>query len=306
MTAPLIRPPALRPGDRVAVLSASSAVPAESLEAGLARLRAAGLDPVVLGSARDAGSWRPYLAGTDELRARDLQQALTDPTIAGVLVARGGSGAGRTVAAVDWDAVRGAAPKIVAGYSDVTAVLEAVAVELGWASVHGATTASDGEHAAVSTDSLLEMVMSPPDTITFPAARIAVGGVARGVTVGGNVSVLEASLGTPTSRPAAGGIALFEDLEEPPYRLDRMFTHLLRAGYLDGVAGIVCGRFSDCGPDELVADILLERLGGLGVPMVLDADIGHSGPNRAFPIGVAAELDADAGTVRLVEPTAGG
>lgn len=300
----LDRPPALRPGDRVAVLTASSPVPAESLERGLTRLRAAGLEPVVFESARAPGSMRPFLAGDDDLRAGDLVAALRDPTIAGILFARGGSGAGRTIAAIDWGALRDVPAKVLAGYSDVTAVLEAVATQLGWASVHGAVVASDAPDTEFSVATLLDVLMTPHEAqiCAFDTGTVAEAGRATGLTLGGNLSVLVASLGTPTSRPARDGLLLLEELEEDPYRLDRMLTHLHRAGYLDGVAGIVCGRFHECGPPELVDDILREQLGRLGVPMVMGVDVGHVGANRAFPLGVAATLDTADRTVTFLEP----
>jgi muramoyltetrapeptide carboxypeptidase len=286
------------------VLSASSPVPKPELDVGLETLRFAGLEPVVYPSVCDAGTFRAYLAGDDALRAADLTSALTDPGIAGILFARGGSGAHRTIAAMDWDALRGIAPKVVAGYSDVTAVHEAVAVLLGWATVHSSMVATSAPATHYSFASLLRTIMAPERArdLRFGEAEVAVPGTARGVTVGGNLTVLTAGIGTPTSRPAGGGILVVEDDSEEPYRLDRMLTHLRRSGYLDGVAGIVTGAFTNCGPVEEVGAILAERLGTLGVPMISWADVGHAGPNQAVPLGIAAELDADARTLRLLDP----
>jgi muramoyltetrapeptide carboxypeptidase len=136
MIASLTRPPALRPGDRVAVLSASSPPDQERLAAGLEALRLSGLEPVVYPSADGRGTPRRYLAGEDALRVADLTNALRDPGIAGIVFACGGSGAQRTLASFDWDALDGVPPKVLAGYSDVTAILEAAARRLGWASLH--------------------------------------------------------------------------------------------------------------------------------------------------------------------------
>jgi muramoyltetrapeptide carboxypeptidase len=300
----LRRPPALRPGDRVAVLTASSPVPPALLGLGLDVLRFAGLDPVVYASARDAGTMRPYLAGDDALRAGDLMAAMTDPSIAGLIFARGGSGAQRTLAALDWSQLATVAPKVLAGYSDVTAVLEAVATRLGWASVHGPMVATDDPAPHYSLGSLLRTLMAPERAMTlcFPEAVTVVPGRGRGLTLGGNLSLLAATVGTDTCRPAAGGLLLIEDDAEPDYKIDRMLTQLRRSGYLDGVAGIITGAFTNCGPPELIGAILAERLGDLGAPMISWANIGHGGRTQAFPIGIAAELDADAGTVRLLEP----
>lgn len=300
MSTSLRRPPALRAGDRVAVLSISSPT-SPGLDVGLASLRFAGLEPVVYDSATDRGTFRSYLAGDDALRADDLRSALLDDSIKGVLFATGGYGSQRTIEALDWTGLDTIEPKVLVGYSDVTAILEAVATRLGWASVH-AVMVNWGDMYAWT--SMLRMVTQPERAmeIELSTARTAVPGTASGVTLGGNLCLLMASLGTPTSRPARGGILLLEDESEEDYRVDRMLTHLRRAGYLDGVAGIVCGSWHNCGPTEVIEAILLERLGDLGVPMLFGADIGHGLLNQAFPIGIAAELDADARVLRLAEP----
>jgi muramoyltetrapeptide carboxypeptidase len=120
--------------------------------------------------------------------------------------------------------------------------------------------------------------------------------------VGGCLSLLAGSVGTETSVPARGGILLLEDVEENDARVDTMLTHLRRSGYLDGVAGIVCGTYHECGTVEQIHPVIQERLGGLGVPMIAWANIGHGGHVQTFPIGVRARLDADARTLRLLEP----
>jgi muramoyltetrapeptide carboxypeptidase len=300
----LARPRALRPGDRLAVLCVSGPVDPVPLSAGLDALRFAGLEPVTFPSLTDPGTMRPYLAGDDAMRAGDLRAALTDPGLAGILFARGGYGAQRTLEAMDWDGLDGMPPKVLAGYSDVTAVLEAVAVRLGWASLFSPMAAIQSGAAHYSFGSLLRTLTRPAEAtaIRYPQAVPVVPGTARGVTVGGTLSLLTSSLGTATSRPARGGILLLEDVREEPYRIDRMLTQLRRSGYLDGVAGIVTGTFEDCGPPALIQDILAERLGALAVPVLAWANVGHGGPFQTFPLGIAAELDADQATLRLLDP----
>jgi muramoyltetrapeptide carboxypeptidase len=238
------------------------------------------------------------------MRTADLRAALTDPGLAGIVFATGGYGAQRTLEAMDWDGIAGLRPKVLAGYSDVTAVLEAVARKLGWASLMSPLLVSAGPAGHYSFGSMLRALMHPERAtdIRYPTACRVVGGRARGVTVGGNLTLLASSLGTDTSWPARGGILLLEDKNEEPYRLDRMLTQLRRAGYLDGVAGIVAGTFTGCGEPEPVSQVLTERLGDLGVPMITWANVGHGGYFQAFPIGIAAELDADAATLRLLDP----
>ncbi len=299
----LARPRALRPGDRVAVLSASSPANQAELAVGLDALRFAGLEPVIYPSATDDGSVRSYLAGDDKLRAGDLHAALTDPAIAGIIFASGGYGAQRTLAALDWDSLAGLPPKLLAGYSDVTAILEAFAARLGWASLHGPMVTSSGETAHYSFGSLLRALMRPDQALItrYPEAVTLVGGIARGITLGGNLTLLTSSVGTDTSLPARGAILLVEEEHEDPYRVDRMLTQLRRSGYLDGVAGLIGGTFSGCGEPALIQEILGERLGDLGVPLIAWANVGHGGHQQAYPIGIAAELDADARNLRLLD-----
>jgi muramoyltetrapeptide carboxypeptidase len=291
----------------VAVLCVSGPVTnVQALEAGLDTLRFAGLDPVPYPSAYAQGSTRPYLAGDDKLRAGDLTGALADPDIAGIIFAKGGYGAQRTLELVDWDSLRATAqPKVLAGFSDITAILEALSVRLGWASLFAPTAGFAGDAAHYSFASLLRTLMRPAATtrLSFPGAITITGGTARGVTMGGTLALLTSSLGTDTSRNTArSGILLLEDVNEEDYRIDRMLTQLRRSGYLDGVSGIIAGTFTDCGPAEQVEAVLTERLADLAVPMIAWADIGHGGRFQTFPIGIAAELDATARTLTLDDP----
>ena len=312
--ASLRRPRALCPGDRVAVLCVSSPLTSSAaLDRGLAVLRFAGLEPVVYPSARAPGTFRPYLAGDDYLRADNLRAALTDPDIAGIIFAKGGYGAQRTVELIDWPSLAAAAarPKVVAGFSDVTVILEAVATQLGWASLFSPMAAMSGDAAHYSWGSLLRTLLRPAEAtvISYPDAVTVTPGTARGVTAGGTLALLTSSLGTPTAAGSArGGIVLLEDVDEEDYRLDRMLTQLRRSGYLDGVSGIVTGHFENCGPREQVQAVLTERLGHLGVPMISWADVGHDTADgqrlgfQTFPLGIAAELDATTRTLTLLDP----
>lgn len=300
----LLRPPALRPADRVAVLSVSSPAGQASLAVGLDALRFAGLEPVVYPSARDQGSVRPYLASDDTMRAADLRAALADPAIAGVIFATGGSGSQRTLEALDVSGIGNVPPKVLAGFSDVTAVLEAVGRRLGWASVFSPMVSLAGTAAHYSFASMLRTLMHPERsmTICYPEATTIVGGTAAGTTMGGTLTLLASSIGTDTSWPAEGGILLLEDVSEEEYRLDRLLTQLRRSGYLRGVAGVVCGSFTDCGERDLITEVLAERLGDLGVPVIAWANVGHGDYFQTFPIGIAAELNADTKTLRLLDP----
>ncbi|MGW3170876.1 S66 peptidase family protein [Streptomyces sp. NPDC001153] len=301
----LTRPERLAPGARVAVVAPSGPVPEERLQAGLDVLRGWDLDPIVaphvLGRHEEFG----YLAGRDADRAADLQNAWCDPSVAAVLCARGGYGAQRMVDLLDWDAMRAAGPKVFVGFSDVTVLHQAFATRLGLVSLYGPAAAGvDFVKSARAQDHLRSTLFAPESvrTLTSTGAGLAPGR-ARGITLGGCLTLLAADLGTPYTRPGArGGLLLLEDVAEAPYRVDRLLTQLLRSGWLDGVAGIGLGSWRDCGRDEELRPVLADRLCGLGVPVVEELGFGHCDDAVTVPFGVRAELDADAGTLTLEQP----
>ncbi|MET9379068.1 LD-carboxypeptidase [Streptomyces sp. NPDC002992] len=304
--APLTRPPRLRPGARVAVVAPSGPVQEERLAAGLDLLRGWDLEPVVGPHVLDVHPELDYLAGTDEARARDLQEAWCDPAVSAVICARGGYGVQRMVDLLDWSAMRAAGPKVFVGYSDVTALHEAFAVRTGLATLHGPMVAAGTFLKDTRTQESLRATLFEPEsvrTLGLGTARTLVPGRAHGVTLGGCVSLLAADLATPHGRPSArGGLLLLEDVGEEPYRLDRILTQLLRSGWLDGVAGIGLGSWAECGPYEEVRAVLADRLGGLGVPVVEEMGFGHSETALTFPLGIPGVLDAESGTLTLDVP----
>ncbi|MFJ7899518.1 LD-carboxypeptidase [Streptomyces sp. NPDC096198] len=304
---PLVRPPRLAPGARVAVVAPSGPVVEERLAAGLDLLRGWGLDPVVAPHVLDRHPDFPYLAGTDADRAADFQAAWCDPDVTAVLCARGGYGAQRMMDLLDWDALRAAGPKVLVGYSDITALHEAFAVRLGLVTLHGPmVSALDFLKNSRAQEHLRATLLEPESVMAIRAVGAGtalVPGRARGVTLGGCLSLLAAGLDTPHARSGArGGLLMIEDIGEEAYRLDRLLTQLLRSGRLDGIAGIALGSFKDCGSYELLRRVLVDRLRGLGVPVVEEFGFGHGDGAPTVPLGVRAELDADAGTLTLEEP----
>ncbi|MEL5958827.1 LD-carboxypeptidase [Streptomyces sp. CLV115] len=296
--APLTRPARLRPGARVAVVSPSGPVPADRLDAGLDILRGWGLDPVEAPHARDVHPELDYLGGTDGARARDLQEAWCDPAVDAVICARGGYGVQRMVDLVDWAAMRAAGPKVFVGYSDITVLHEAFAQRMGLATLHGPMAGTETFLKDPDTQESLRATLFEPGsvrTLGLPTARALVPGRARGITYGGCVSLLAAELGTPHARASArGGLLVIEDTTEDPYAVDRILTQLLRAGALDGIAGVACGSWAGCGPYEEVRAVLADRLGPLGVPVVEELGFGHGPTALTIPLGVPAVLDAPA------------
>ncbi len=304
---PLDRARRLTAGDRVAVVAPSGTLVPERLDRGVAALQSWGLEVVV---GRHARERHRHLAGSDEQRADDLQRAWCDPAVRAVICARGGSGAARIVDLLDWAAMQAAGPRVLVGFSDVTVLHQAVANRLGLATLFGpmaATVAFAGADSAAEADQAsaesLRATLFAPQSVRVLAdggLRCEVPGRAGGVLVGGTLALLANTVGTPEHRPARGGIAVLEDIAEPAYRIDSMLTQLLRTGWFDGVAGIVLGSWTDCGPGAL--ETVVERLAPLGVPLASGLPFGHAVPQLTVPLGLEADLDTAAGTLTLRQP----
>lgn len=308
---PLLRPPRLAPGARVAIVAPSGPVPEERLQAGLDVLRGWDLDPVVAPHVLGRHREFDYLAGTDGQRAADLQSAWCDPAVAAVLCARGGYGAQRMVDLLDWEAMRAAGPKVFAGFSDITVLHQAFASRLGLVTLYGPAAAGVDFLKNTRAQEHLRATLFDPESVRTvtavpPGGTALVPGRARGVTLGGCLSLLASDLGTPHALAGArDGLLLIEDVGESPYRIDRYLTQLLRTGWLDGVAGILLGSWAACGPYEELRAVLADRLGGLGVPVVEEFGFGHGEGALTMPLGILAELDASTGTLAFDEPALG-
>jgi muramoyltetrapeptide carboxypeptidase len=290
----------------VALLTPSSPSNIERIDEGIDVLRFCSVEPVELPSARARASAHSFLAGTDEERAKDLRAALLDDSIAGVMTVGGGYGSQRMLEVMDWTGLDAVEPKVVVGYSDVTGLLEAMASRLGWSSVMGPMVSEGEFRESYSFTSLWRCLASPEryDRLECRDAQTLVGGVAEGVTAGGNLSLLTGSVGTTSAWTPPGAIILLEDENEDAPRTDIMLTHLRRSGYFANAAAVVAGKFTNPGEstDEEVRAVIDDRLGDLGIPVITHANIGHGGHVQTWPIGVPARVDADARTVRFLEP----
>ncbi|MGW1676211.1 S66 peptidase family protein [Saccharopolyspora sp. NPDC002376] len=302
----LRRPPRLRTGDAVAVVAPAGPVPEELLEAGLDHLRAWGLEPRVGKHVLDRHPRLPHLAGNDADRATDLQEAWCDPDVTAVLCARGGYGSMRILDHLDWTAMTAAGPKVFTGSSDITALHDAVATQLGLVTVFGPMVATQAFTEDPAAREHLRRTLFQPESVTIltrSTADALVRGRARGTTYGGNLSIVAGSLGAPDApTPPERGIAMLEDITEKPYQLDRFVTQLLRAGWFDHAAGIALGSWTECGPLEEVRAVMSDLLGGLGVPILWELGFGHCVAQRTIPLGVAAELDTDAQRLSILQP----
>ncbi|TMR09434.1 LD-carboxypeptidase [Nonomuraea turkmeniaca] len=282
----------MQQGDTVAIVSPSGPPDAVLLKRGVERLEGLGLKVVVGAHALDRQEL-DYLAGDDAARAADLQGAWCDPAVSAVFCCRGGYGAGRLLDLLDWDAMRAAGPKVLLGSSDITALHNAFAIELGVPTLHGPMSACDllgGERGPEprTWQSLQAALFGDPEPVR--GDRVLAPGRAEGVMSGGNLSLLASMCGTPWQPSFAGRIAFLEDVGEEPYRIDRMLTQLLQAGAFDGVRGIALGSWVDCGDPY---PVLHDRLGRLGVPVLAGLPVGHGSPQMSMWLGRLGVIDTE-------------
>ncbi len=318
------RPPRLLPvplsrGDTVALVSPSAATD-ERLDLQLAREPMEALGFRVRTAPHYAGR-RGHLAGDDASRAADLNAAFADDEVKAVICVRGGSGAARLLQLLDYDAIR-ANPKALLGYSDITALHSAIHARTGLVTFHGPNaTGSWNRFNADQFERLFlrrelmeyrnpmetgdELVPRRNRTLTIS------GGTARGELVGGNLTVLTALAGSPYLPDFKGKILFLEDVSEAPYRIDRMFSTLRLMGALDSLAGVIFGECTDCDPGEGYGSLTLDQIFDdyilpLGIPAYRGALIGHIRQQFIVPVGGRVEMDADAGSFRLLDPVFSG
>lgn len=244
-----------------------------------------------------------YLAGPDALRLADLHAALADDEVAAIHCLRGGYGAMRVLDGVDTALVR-AKPKLLIGYSDITA-LHALWAQEGIASLHAPMPASDLVKPGRQADeaALFDVLMGGLRAGTVLSAALDANtprthGVAEGLLIGGNLSLVAALMGTPWAWDAHRAILFLEDVSEEPYRVDRTLTQLRLGGVLGAVAGVLLGSFTE---EAYPLDLLKATFEGLGKPVLGGWPTGHGTPNRPLPMGLRARLDATAGTLTLLE-----
>lgn len=279
----------LRRGDRVALVSPAGPAPAGLVAAGVAVLRSWGL---TVDTPNLPTHDLPYLAGSDAMRALEFEGAFRDPDIKAVMCVRGGYGSLRMADLIGWQRLP---DKLFVGSSDAT-VLHAELQAQGRASLWGPMPGTEAFVNDKVAQQRLRRALFAPEWL-FKAGSAMAPGQARGVLAGGNLSLLAASIGGPRFVPPENAIMLLEDVAEEPYRVDRMLTQLYRAGFFDGVAGIVLGSWTGCGD---VRPVLVDRLTSLKVPVLENFGFGHCAGQLSLPLGVQAELDADLGTLTIV------
>ena len=291
------QPPALSPGDRVAVIAPASAFDRESFEAGLAVIAAR----YETRYEQSIFERHRYLAGDDARRARELSAALTDPAVKAVFCARGGYGAMRLLP--ELRALRAFPLKPLVGFSDITA-LHLWLQRLGSTSIHGPVLTQLGHLSQGMRARLFALLESSSPAAALLGSHTLVPGVAEGPLLGGCLSVLTRLLGTPYLPALEGAILLLEDRGERPYRLDRMWTHLALAGVFARVRGVVLGDFGGCEEPAAPyssADVLRDLAVATGLPCAGGFPVGHGNANEAVPLGVRVRLDASVRSLTFLE-----
>lgn len=312
---PLVLPPRLARGSRVALVAPSGPLlERDDLTRAQELCRALDYVPVL---AAHAGGRYGYLAGADDERLADLNAAFADPAADAVWCIRGGYGATRILDRVDYDALA-RRPKALIGFSDITALLNAVTRATGLVTFHGPTARSpmaaftrrhfEQVLGAPAPAGRLGRIPPPPDVLVPREDRVVAlrGGRAEGPLVGGNLSLFQCLLGTEWMPDLEGAILFLEDAGEDLYRIDRMLAHLRLAGALDRLAGVVVGQFTgmrrNSGDGALGFDeVLATYFAPLGIPAAYGFPVGHVERQWTLPLGVRARLDADAGEVELLE-----
>ncbi|HEX9981838.1 MAG TPA: LD-carboxypeptidase [Thermoanaerobaculia bacterium] len=308
-----IKPRRLAPGDTVGlVLPASAAFEADSISFAREQLEALGLNVAIAPHAYDR--WG-YFAGRDRDRADDINRMFADDRIAGIVCYTGGWGSPRVLPYLDYDLIA-KKPKVFIGFSDITALLNAITQRTGLVTFHGPVASSTFE--TYSVENFRRVVMTPepagvlaqpekrPNLLVDRANRVIrlAPGRASGRLAGGNLTMLAAGMGTPYEVDTDGAILFAEDTNEDIYRVDRMLTQLALGGKLDRMAGFVFGRCTECSvrPSMFsLEDVLRDRFGGLAKPALSGLSFGHIEQKLTLPVGVRATVDADAGTLSLDE-----
>lgn len=313
----LIKPLALHPGDTIGVIApASRSIHPSAVTNGIRTLESFGFSTK---PGRHIMNRHGYFAGTDEERLTDLQEMFEDPTVNGIICVRGGYGCARLLSRIDYDCIR-ANPKVFVGYSDITSLHIAFLKCADLVSFWGPMVASemgktpfydynrDGLLRAITMSEPIGEIRNPPG---LPPIQTINGGIAEGTLIGGTLSLITATLGTPYEIETDGTILFFEEVGEEPHRIDRMLNQLLLSGKFDGVAGVVIGECKGCESRThepafpnggfSIEEVFDDIFGRLGVPVIYGLCIGHGAYKSTLPIGVKATLDADCGVLRIDE-----
>ena len=295
----LVKPDRLHRGDRIGIVAPGGPVTREELQPGIRFLESRGYS---ITSAPHLYGQKGYLAGDDEDRLQDLHMMFKDPEVKAIFCARGGYGTLRLLDKIDYTLV-GDNPKIIAGYSDITALLLALYKMNGLATFHGPLVKDLTKNENQNMTTLLGLVSSE-DPVEWDLHETSClrPGRAVGPLLGGNLTLLSHLVGTPYMPSLSGAILFIEDRGESLYRIDRMLTHLQLSGILKDLAGLVAGQFEDSGDALDIGHLLKERTSDTGIPVVAGLPLGHGQVNLPLPVGLRGCIDTEKMTLSVLEP----
>jgi muramoyltetrapeptide carboxypeptidase len=289
----LRKPPRLRRGDLVAVISPAAAVQAETLQRGSETLAQLGFTVRVGEHALDR---HRFLAGTDADRAAELSAMFRDPDVRAIFCSRAGYGSGRLLPLLNLQALADT-PKVFLGFSDVTFLLNAFVQQTGMVCFHGPVVTGEfaGAFPSRSLAHLLGLLTTGVGEASLSFPRTLREGKGAGRLIGGCLSLLVATLGTPYGVDTTDAILFIEDVGEKPYRIDRMLTHLKHAGKLDRLAGVIFGEMRGCLGDSddlgLLVSVIEDIFSDYAYPVGFGLPAGHGGENFTLPLGIRVQLD---------------
>lgn len=295
----LLKPASLIPGDTIGVVAPAGPFDREKFKRGVAVLERMGFAVKV-----PQGLFRKqqYLAGGDRHRADILNRLFEEPSVKGIVCARGGFGSVRILDYLDFGIIR-RNPKFFSGFSDVTVLLTALSQECRMVVFHGPMVTSLATADTASKKAFFQAATST-EKIRFALARgrILRPGRATGPVIGTNLATLCSLVGTPYAPELAGHILVLEDIGEAPYKIDRMLTQMRMAGCLSGLAGLVLGSFLESGRIDGILKVFEKAFMDFDIPVIAGFDVGHGRRNLSLPIGLAATLDTDRHVLQYHEP----
>ena len=311
----VIKPPRLKAGDKLAIVAPGSYISEEELQDSIKNLNQLGFE---IAYSEKILLQNGYFAGTDKERSEDLMKMFSDKSIKGIVCARGGYGCARILPMLKYDVIR-ENPKVLIGYSDITALLYGIYQKAGLIAFHGPVGTSTFNDYSIN--NFKKVLLKPERTSLFKnstscddeniyGVTTIVKGKGKGRLVGGNLSIMVSLIGTEYDVNYSGKIVFIEEIGEEPYRIDRMLTQMIQTGKFEHAAGVMMGIFRKCEVKEEDAsfsksfnlmEVLKDRLSRLKIPVVYGMSFGHVKDKFTIPFGALAELDASKQTFTLLE-----
>ncbi len=297
--APISRPPRLKPGDTLGVAAPAGPFDIDSFQQGMQVLRDMGFRlEIPEGVYKRNG----FLAGADNERAAILNRLFADPDVRGIICARGGYGSTRLEPFLDWELIR-ANPKVFMGFSDITVLHHLIVTRGCLATFHGPMGTTLAQAPEDTRQSFMRaLTAAEPITINAGTGGVVRPGEGRGPVAGGNLAMICHLLGTPLQPDFSGCLLFMEEVNEAPYRIDRMLQQMKLAGCFRSVRGIFFGDFVDCGAKDTIEAIISEWLADSAFPVLTGFAIGHGRRNLTLPMGLTAQLTSDPPQLRFDLP----